>query len=295
MNGSSPKLRTALLLLLASALFYGISFVKLPGVDRLADDYFSESIKAATIAYATTRGVNAVVSVVKESHLELAPAGVGITIAVGQILDPIDDMTERLSSVLVAAIASLGIQKLGFEISEAISFKAIAILLLLAIPLLWMGGATVTPLLQLAIKFSLILLLLRFMLPASAMISDSLYSNWLQQGMDESMQKLSIVSQNYDEMSSMAPEQNQGFLSSMTAGATDKVEKTRQAFLNMVENAENIVSSLLNLMTAYLTIFIVQILLLPLAMLWLLTALFKSRTVDEMTISLTDRLRPELN
>jgi len=49
-------------------------------------------------------------------------------------------------------------------------------------------------------------------------------------------------------------------------------------------------------MTAYLTIFIVQILLLPLSMLWLLlTALFKSRTVDEMTISLTDRLRPELN
>ncbi|NWF38194.1 hypothetical protein F3F96_03455 [Mariprofundus sp. NF] len=294
MNGSSQKLRTALLLLLASALFYGFSFVKLPGIDRIADDYFSESIKAATIAYATTRGVNAVVSVVKESHLELAPAGVGVTIAAGQILDPIDDMTERLSSVLVAAIASLGIQKLGFEISEAISFKTIAILLLLSIPLLWIGSASMTPLLQLAIKFSLILLLLRFMLPASAMISDSLYSNWLQPGMDESMQKLSVVSQNYDDMSSMAPEQNQSFLSSMTAGATDKVEKTRQAFLNMVENAENIVASLLSLMTAYLTIFIVQILLLPLFMLWLLIALFKSRTVDEMTISLSNRLRPVL-
>jgi uncharacterized protein (DUF58 family) len=62
----------------------------------------------------------------------------------------------------------------------------------------------------------------------------------------------------------------------------------------MVENAENIVASLLSLMTAYLTIFIVQILLLPLFMLWLLIALFKSRTVDEMTISLSNRLRPVL-
>jgi len=93
MNSSSQKLKAALLLLLASALFYGFSFVKLPGFARLAGDFFSESIQAATIAYATTRGVNAVVSVVNESHLELAPAGVGVTIAAGQILDPIDDMT----------------------------------------------------------------------------------------------------------------------------------------------------------------------------------------------------------
>ncbi|RLL53656.1 hypothetical protein D8Y20_04335 [Mariprofundus sp. EBB-1] len=291
MNGSSQKLRTALLLLLLSALFFGASYIKLPGVDRIADAYFSESIKAATIAYGTTRGVNAVVSVVKESHLELAPAGVGVTIAAGQILDPIDDMTERLSSVLVAAIASLGIQKLGFEVSEAISFKAISILLLLTIPLLWTGSSS-TPLIQTAIKFSLILLLLRFMLPASAIISDALYSNWLQPDIEHSMQKLSVISDNYDEMSSMTPEKSRGFFSSLTAGASDNVEMTRQAFLNTVENAENIIASLLNLMTAYLTIFIVQVLLLPLFMLWLLVALFKSRTLDAFTTSLACRLVP---
>jgi len=291
MNGSSKKLKTTLLLLLISTLFFSTSFIKLPGIDRIADDYFSESIKAATVAYATTRGVNAVVSVVKESHLELAPAGVGVTIAAGQILDPIDDMTERLSSVLVAAIASLGIQKLGFEVSEAISFKAIAILLLLTIPLLWMGS-TSTPLVQTAIKLSLILLLLRFMLPASALISDSLYSNWLQPDMEHSMQKLSVVSEKYHEMSSMTPEEGRGFFSSLTAGASDNVERTRLAFLNMVENAENIIASLLNLMTVYLTIFIVQVLMLPLSMLWLLVSLFKSRTLDAFTSSLACRLVP---
>ncbi|MDQ6998038.1 MAG: hypothetical protein Q9M17_04925 [Mariprofundus sp.] len=291
MNDSSQKLRTALLLFLLSALFFGASYIKLPGIDRIADGYFSESIKAATIAYGTTRGVNAVVSVVKESHLELAPAGVGVTIAAGQILDPIDDMTERLSSVLVAAIASLGIQKLGFEVSEAISFKAIAILLLLTIPLLWTGSSS-TPLIQTTIKFSLILLLLRFMLPTSAIISDSLYSNWLQPDIEHSMQKLSVISENYDEMSSMTPEESRGFFSSLTAGASDNVEMTRQAFLNTVENAENIIASLLNLMTAYLTIFFVQVLLLPLFMLWLLIALFKSRTLDAFTTSLACRLVP---
>ena len=292
MNSMSQKLKTALLLLLISGLFYAFSFVKFPGIDRLADDYFSESIKVATIAYATTRGVNAVVSVVKESHLELAPAGVGVTIAAGQILDPIDDMTERLSSVLVAAIGSIGIQKLGFEIGEAISFKAIALILLLMIPLIWFSTAWLSPLLQPAIKLCLVLLLLRLLLPASAIISDSLYSNWLQPGIEDAMDRLAIVSKNYDDMRSMTPEQSSGFFSSMTGGAAEKVEKTRQAFLNMVENAENIIASLLHLMTAYLAIFMVQILLLPLAMLWLLVSLFRSRTLDGYTTALTDKLTP---
>ncbi len=292
MNEHTRKLKRTALIVLVSALFFAASFVKIPVVDKLADDYFSQSIQAATIAYATTRGVNAVVSVVKESHLELAPAGVGISIAAGQILDPIDDMTERLSSVLVAAIASLGIQKLGFEISEVISFKAIAVILLLAIPLIWLNNSAMVPLFQLAIKLCLILLLLRFMLPISALISDSLYNHWLQPDIETSMQKLSVISERYNDMSSLQPEQEQGFFSSMTAGAADKVDKTREAFIKMVDNAENIISSLLSLMTAYLTIFVVQVLLLPLFMFWILAALFKSRILNELTTVLTVKLVP---
>lgn len=280
---------------MASLIFYGFSYIKLPGIDSLADDYFNESIKAATIAYATTRGVNAVVSVVQESQINLEPGGIGVTLAAGQILDPINDMTERLSSILVAAIGSLGIQKLGFEISSAISFRLIAALLLISIAILWFSRSAISPLLQLVVKLSMVLLLLRFMLPASAIISDGLYSTWLQPGIADAMQKLAVVSDSYDEMSSIAPEENRGFFSSMTAGASEKVERTRAAFMKMVANAENIINSLLTLMTAYLAIFMVQVLLLPLAMLWLLIALFKSRTVDEYISLITCRITPVQN
>lgn len=292
MNERTNKCKRTALIALLSALFFAASFVRIPVADTLADDYFSESIQTATIAYATTRGVNAVVSVLKESHLELAPAGVGISIAAGQILDPIDDMTERLSSVLVAAIASLGIQKIGFEISAAISFKVIAAILLLCIPLSWMNTPTLTLFLQPAIKCCLLLLLLRFMLPTSALISDSLYSNWLQAGMEESMQKLSVISNSYSDMSRMPPEEERSFFSALSDAAADKVQKTREAFRTMVANAENIIGSLLILMIAYLTIFAVQVLLLPLSMLWLLAALFKSKAMDRFTTALADKLMP---
>jgi hypothetical protein len=283
------RLKAALLLLIASALFYGASFIKLPAVDAAADNYFSESIKAAGIAYATTRGVNAVVSVVQESHIEVAPGGLGLSIAAGQVLDPINDMTERLSSMLVTAIASLGIQKLGYEIGEALSFKTIALLLLLAVPILWLGQAS-APLMQLIFKLGLILLLLRFMLPLSAIVSDALYSGWLEPGIEEATTKLGIVSDRYDEMSSMAPEQNQGLFSSMTSGAADKVKRTKEALDTMVENADSIITSLLNLMTAYLAIFVVQVLLLPLAMLWILVSIFRSNLLDAFASQLTSRV-----
>jgi len=72
----------------------------------MTDAYFREAITKAGVAYATCRVLNASVSIVKDSSLQLEPAGVGISLAVGQALDPIDDMTERLSDVLVTAITS---------------------------------------------------------------------------------------------------------------------------------------------------------------------------------------------
>ncbi|OIO69978.1 MAG: hypothetical protein AUJ58_04530 [Zetaproteobacteria bacterium CG1_02_55_237] len=283
-------MKMSLLIVVVAALFFSASFVKMPGIDRLANAYFAESIKAATLAYATTRTVNAVVSVVKESHLEFAPAGVGVSIAAGQVLDPIDDMTECLSTMLVAAIASIGIQKIGFEIGMAVSFKAISILLLLAVPLLWLNGASGASLLQPAIKLCLILLLLRFMLPLSAMISDSIYTTWLKPGVENSLERLSIVSGSYSELKSLPPEQDDGFFSSLRRNASEQVDNTRKAFSIMMQNAEIIVASLLSLMTAYLTIFVVQVLLLPLTMLWLLLSLFRGKPMDEFSGHIVNRL-----
>jgi hypothetical protein len=76
-------------------------------LDTTADDYFRDAITKAGLTYATCRAVNASISIVKESSLQLEPAGVGVSLAVGQALDPIDDMTERLSDVLNKHVVAL--------------------------------------------------------------------------------------------------------------------------------------------------------------------------------------------
>jgi len=67
----------------------------IPVIDSFADSYFDIAIKKAGVSYAACRLVNAGVSVVKDSDIELNPAGVGVFLAVGKVLDPVDDMTDK--------------------------------------------------------------------------------------------------------------------------------------------------------------------------------------------------------
>ena len=75
------------------------------------DDYTDTAIRNAALTYATTRGLNAVVSMLQSSEIE---AGVGVvsgSITVGELLDPVNDMLERFSTVMTWVLASLAAQK----------------------------------------------------------------------------------------------------------------------------------------------------------------------------------------
>ena len=80
-------------------------------LDDYVDDYTTESITNAAITYATARGINALVSMVQSSEVE---AGIGVvsgSITVGELLDPLNDMIERFSTVMTWVLASLAAQK----------------------------------------------------------------------------------------------------------------------------------------------------------------------------------------
>ncbi len=266
----NKRLPLTVLLLLSSIGLYFLSGFKLPVLDTHADRYFEESVKGATLTYASVRGVNAVVSVLKESEIEVSPAGVGISIAAGQILDPIDDMTERLSDVMVAAIVSLGIQKIGYEIGTAISFKALALLLLLLIPLLWVRNQRTASITGLLLRMGVLLLALRFLLPLSALVNDALYQNVLQGRSDQAVENLSIVSSSYKDLSALEEKKESGFFPSLSPSQDNRIQQAKRAFFQVMENVERIISSLLELTTLYIMAFIVQTLLLPLLMLWVM-------------------------
>jgi hypothetical protein len=79
-------------------------------LDDYVDEYTSTSIKNAALTYATARGINALVSMLQSSEVE---AGVIVSgsITIGELLDPLNDMIERFSTVMTWVLASLAAQK----------------------------------------------------------------------------------------------------------------------------------------------------------------------------------------
>ena len=116
-------------IVLSVVLFFS-SGVQVPILDSTADTYFRDSISKAGASYGVCRVINATVSIIKESSVELEPAGVGLSLAVGQAVDPINDMVERLSDVLVMSITSLGVQKLTYEICLTLAPQVLAFFLI---------------------------------------------------------------------------------------------------------------------------------------------------------------------
>ena len=151
-----------------AAILYFIPNLSIPGEDKLCNAYFEETFTKAASTYLTCRVINATVSVAKESTLQGQPGGIGVSIAAGQILDPIDDMVERLSDVLVTAIASIGVQKIGYEIITALAPPMVAFLLILYTILIWIQGDRSTRFRNHLLKGVIILLLSRLCFPACA-------------------------------------------------------------------------------------------------------------------------------
>ena len=269
------KTLLSLLIVALSLTTYHLSERKLPFLDLKADKYFTDTTTEAAIAYATVRGVNGVVSVLKESQVEFSPAGVGINIAAGQILDPIDDMTERLSAVLVTALVSLGIQKVFMEIGEIAPLKAAALLFLLLIPFLWLGPGGTT-FFSLTIKICCILMIFRLFLPLSSYVNDYFYQRLFQEKISNAEKQLSVISANYKELHSLDGNHREGILSSLTQAPKERYQQARTIFKQVSSHLDEIIGALLELTISYISIFILQVILIPLGTLWLMILIVNS-------------------
>jgi hypothetical protein len=90
--------------------------------DEIARHYIDDALKASAVAYIAARGINGTISVLQDIEID---AGV-ISGSPGELLDPLNDLIERFSTVMLFATASLGIQKVLLHISGA-SFLQIII------------------------------------------------------------------------------------------------------------------------------------------------------------------------
>ena len=259
--------------ILLSVLLFFSAGLQLPVLDSKADHYFSESITKAGISYATCRIINASVSIVQESSIQLEPAGVGLSLAAGQVLDPINDMIERLSDVLVMAITSLGVQELTYELSLTLAPPIFAIFLFVLSILLWFQNDRIIRFQKTTISILLIIGIVRFCLPISSIANEFLQINFFDDKIAEANKELALGVADLNKLKDISLPEAEGFMETIENSASFLKQKTisfKDALTSMVNNSGSIIENLLKLTFLYVGVFLVQVIMLPLLIFWIL-------------------------
>lgn len=269
MSSAKPTGVSLRLMLSASACLLLIVTAWSGLLDRGAEGHYDLMLKRALLTFAAARTLNGIISVAKETEVAIQPAGVGVKLAPGQILDPINDLIEQFSWVMLAAAASLGIQRMLLELSQWVLLNvALSLAALGWLWSLWQGlGAQ-----RLLARILLVLTLLRLAVPGMLLSSELVH--WLI--VDRAYQGATAELEQAKSGLTALHEQDGGLVE-----ADDKVGPTRwlsQAgdWLRIGERVQAYQAQagrLAESVVQLIAVFVLQTMLLPLLFLWALLRL----------------------
>ncbi|HED33282.1 MAG TPA: hypothetical protein ENJ08_03570 [Gammaproteobacteria bacterium] len=257
-----------------------VIFIFLPHnnwLDNVAENYTEQGIERTLITYAVSRSLNGVISVVQGTEIAVSPVGVGVTFTPGQILDPVNDLIERFSQIVLISSTSLGIQRLFLEIASARAVSGLVsvfcVVILLRLYFLKKNNEQDQSFLPVVKKILIILLFFRFSISLVAIINEGLYLAFLQPQYEQSQVLLEQASDDIQLINNTAYGKSDA--SDDEQGMLDKVErwldKTQQGldFEKQIGALKQTVADISQQVINMIVVFVVQSIIFPLLFLWL--------------------------
>jgi hypothetical protein len=266
--------------LVLSALAIAVTVIAFLGlVDKQGEMYTDAAFNRALITFGVARGINGVISVAQGTEVAVHPAGFGVNFTPGQILDPINDVIEQFSWVMLASTASLGIQKIFLGMSSSwIASAILTVLLALVIVTLWRPGLFNPNLMSYTKSVLLVVVFIRFSVPVSAIGSELLYEAFLAQQYTESTEKLEQTKQ---AISSLSQQTKAEIAENVEEGMLDKAKRwldsasqaidMESRFDQYTQAAADATRHTINL----IVVFVIQTVIFPLLFLWIVYRFLK--------------------
>ena len=242
--------------------------------DGISDDYADEAFKRALVTFAVARTLNGVISVAQGTEVAVEPGGVGVNFTVGQILDPINDLIEQFSSVMLVATSSLGLQNILLNMTSwwgVTAFLALAGLFLVGVTW-WPGGAKALAN-SIAVRLFLVAAFMRFALPVLIVGTHVIFSAFLESEHDAATAVLEATSSEIEEFNSQeslpetAPRES-SFMDRLGEMWDNSVKQLDVS--GRIERLKDSASSASEQIINLIVIFVLQTIILPLAFLWLI-------------------------
>lgn len=243
----------------------------------------------ALVAFASARALNGVISVIQGTEVALQPAGVGVTLTVGEMLDPLNDLVERFSWIMLAATAALGAQSV---LIEAFGDGVLGLILVV------LGAAAIArhwwPALQrldhggLIPRLLILLLFLRLALPLAALGAHGFSERWLEPRREAAVAELDRTRLELDAIEAAGPDlevsPDEGMFDSMRRYLAEQrarfdLEARLQALGDRLDRAAERLIDLV-------VVFVLQTILVPLGVIWLLWRLTRMLVTGMRTMPL---------
>lgn len=269
---SKPSIAIVCAVIVASIL------ALLPITDDVGREHIDTALERALAAALIARGLNGVISVAQGTEIGIQPAGVGINLTPGEILDPINDLVERFSWIMLLASVSLGVQKVLLEMSDwhGLLICVALVALLLIASHFFSKSQRLKAVLG---RLFLFLLVLRFMMPLTSIANDFVYRTFLESSYIESTQALESAQ---EEISAINKE-----VRSETAMPDSMVKRAVEFYKNFADKIDlekryeryrSAAGSVGESTVSMIVVFIMQTLVLPLLFLAILVGVLRRLT-----------------
>lgn len=208
-------------------------------LDEAASERTHAALKRALVTFALTRTLNGVISVAQGTQLAFEPAGVGVVISAGEILDPLNDLIEQFSWLILLAATSLGVQiMLGEMFATTAVNVALSVVVVLGLAALWWPRSQSTPWRSAVLRLAATVVFVRFAIVVATLGTGFVSEHFLMQREEASMDFLSQTRTRIESNTDAAP---------APSTSTDSVLERLNKFIDDQKQALDIESRLTRL------------------------------------------------
>lgn len=250
-----------------SAVFIAITFAIDTTAKTLVDDSFSQAI----IVFGSAKALNAVISLAQGTELSLP----FFVVAIGEVLDPVNDLVEQFSLVMLASMTSLGIQKifLNFVTNEIYNYLLFVLVIVLNI-WLYKRFRNDDKLRDIFFKVVFVLLFLRFAIPMISYVNDISYNYFVKEEynierLNENIVKVKEDVSRVNQETLQAKKESSIFDKIVEKFDSEYYSKKVQEYTDAVDNSSEYIIDLI-------IVFIFQTIFLPILFLFILYWFIKS-------------------
>jgi hypothetical protein len=263
----------AMTCLSSTAVLDGILRV-MPGSKQLHDqceNYLENWTVKAVVTCGVTKSINATLSVVEDSQIVANVLGVGVNVALGEVVRPPNDLIAKVADVSLASAVSLGLQRILLEIGAWIGLRIfLSISCLCVLFSFWVSDGLRPKFISSAKRFLGLAVLTKVLIPSTILLTAFLGSVFMEASYVAVEKDLGLLKAQTKELNMIEQFSGTSEKSGFFENIKSKFGDFRGQIDSVVERWANLASAHSRVAVTSIVVFIFQTMIMPVLILWIL-------------------------